>query len=329
VRMRRACDWLVDRFARGKLDAEVRATLRLGAYQLAFLHTPAHAAVSGNGGRGQRTGPGSGQRVLRRVAETVAGDAVAQPGHRVELPGLDRRPAGPDIGEGAALDALAQMNKARRPRCAPMATSRIGPANWWRRMWVRARASGCSICVRRRAAKPTANGRGRGVRGGGRHRTPPLPDRSGQRRRLEQVSVAVVAADGANPPWRDEAFDRVLVDAPARGSACCAAVPMPVGRGRRRLDAPGGLQRRLLEAAAPLVRPGGTLVYSVCTLSRVETAAIDRWPALTARCLRDGPRCLRRARRGGRRGVALCSFHSRRGPTGCSCWRCGGAGRGR
>jgi len=32
-----------------------------------------------------------------------------------------------------------------------------------------------------------------------------------------------------------------------------------------------------LEAALPLVRPGGLLVYSVCTLTRAETAGIDRW----------------------------------------------------
>jgi 16S rRNA (cytosine967-C5)-methyltransferase len=37
------------------------------------------------------------------------------------------------------------------------------------------------------------------------------------------------------------------------------------------------LQRQLVEAALPLLRPGGVLVYSVCTLTRPETAGIDRW----------------------------------------------------
>src|SRR5580704_10601596 len=39
TRMRRACDWLVDRFLMRPPDAVTRAVLRLGAYQLAFLGT--------------------------------------------------------------------------------------------------------------------------------------------------------------------------------------------------------------------------------------------------------------------------------------------------
>ncbi|HYA44080.1 MAG TPA: hypothetical protein VED59_00615, partial [Acidimicrobiales bacterium] len=38
-----------------------------------------------------------------------------------------------------------------------------------------------------------------------------------------------------------------------------------------------GLQRRLLEAASPLVKPSGLLAYSVCTLTKQETVAIDGW----------------------------------------------------
>ena len=35
----------------------------------------------------------------------------------------------------------------------------------------------------------------------------------------------------------------------------------------------------MLSAAVPLVRPGGLLAYSVCTLSAAETLEIDRWLA--------------------------------------------------
>jgi 16S rRNA (cytosine967-C5)-methyltransferase len=38
-----------------------------------------------------------------------------------------------------------------------------------------------------------------------------------------------------------------------------------------------GLQRNLLAAAALAVKPGGRLVYSVCTLTRTETLDIDEW----------------------------------------------------
>src|SRR3954469_9539644 len=49
TRMRRACDWLVEQPLDRpieKLDPAVRSALRMGAYQLAVMHTPAHAAVS-------------------------------------------------------------------------------------------------------------------------------------------------------------------------------------------------------------------------------------------------------------------------------------------
>ena len=67
-------------------------------------------------------------------------------------------------------------------------------------------------------------------------------------------------------------FDAVLIDAPCSG----------LGALRRRPDArwriqPGdvddlaALQRRMLEPRAPLVRPGGRLIYSVCTLTAAES----------------------------------------------------------
>ena len=41
------------------------------------------------------------------------------------------------------------------------------------------------------------------------------------------------------------------------------------------------LQGRLLAAAAALVRPGGALTYSVCTLTRAETlAVVERFVAM-------------------------------------------------
>ena len=92
--------------------------------------------------------------------------------------------------------------------------------------------------------------------------------------------VATVVADGPRPPWRPGAFDRVLVDAPCSGSACSAAGLTPGGGSSRPTwpDWPG-CSGGLLDAALPLVRPGGLLVYSVCTLTLAETAGIDRWLA--------------------------------------------------
>ena len=91
-------------------------------------------------------------------------------------------------------------------------------------------------------------------------------------------AIATIVADGRHPAVRAEAFDRVLLDAPCSG----------LGVLRRRPDARwrveptdvrdlAALQRVLLAAAADAVRPGGRLVYAVCTLSKEETLGIDEW----------------------------------------------------
>ncbi len=77
-------------------------------------------------------------------------------------------------------------------------------------------------------------------------------------------------------------FDRVLVDAPCSGLG--ALRRRPDARWRVDPDAVerlAALQARLLAAAADLVRPGGTLVYAVCTLTAAEgpdVAATLDWP---------------------------------------------------
>jgi 16S rRNA (cytosine967-C5)-methyltransferase len=92
--------------------------------------------------------------------------------------------------------------------------------------------------------------------------------------------VATAVADGAHPPVRDAAFDRVLLDAPCSGLGVLRR--RPDARWRVRPEAVqelAALQRVLLAAAARAVRPGGRLVYSVCTLTPLETLAIDAWAA--------------------------------------------------
>jgi 16S rRNA (cytosine967-C5)-methyltransferase len=103
--------------------------------------------------------------------------------------------------------------------------------------------------------------------------------RAAERLALQSI-VLPVLADGVRPPVRDGAFDRVLLDAPCSGlgvlrrrpDARWRVVPSDV-------DALAQLQRVLLQAAAGAVRPGGRLVYSVCTLTRAETLAVDDWAA--------------------------------------------------
>jgi 16S rRNA (cytosine967-C5)-methyltransferase len=99
--------------------------------------------------------------------------------------------------------------------------------------------------------------------------------------------VTVVEADGAALPPELDGFDRALVDAPCSGLGVLAQRPDLRWRAAPLPD----LQRALLRSAAERVRPGGTIVYSVCTLNPDECDAVvdasglevlplgEEWPA--------------------------------------------------
>ena len=90
-------------------------------------------------------------------------------------------------------------------------------------------------------------------------------------RRLGLVRLQLLVQDGARPALRAAGFDRVLVDAPCTGTGTLRRHPEIRWR-RREADvtALAVRQRALLSAAAGLVRSGGTVVYSVCSLEPEE-----------------------------------------------------------
>jgi 16S rRNA (cytosine967-C5)-methyltransferase len=65
-------------------------------------------------------------------------------------------------------------------------------------------------------------------------------------------------------------FDRALVDAPCSGLGVLARRPDLRWRARPLPE----LQLELLQAAAERVKPGGTIVYAVCTLNADENEAV-------------------------------------------------------
>ena len=314
-RMQRACDWLVDRHVRGRTDAEIRAALRLGAYQLAWMRVPRHAAVGATVEEVRGPGRALVNAVLRRVADDVDAGPPRwpDPGTALSYPDWIVARLAADLGAERARAALETMN------LAAAATERADG-------YVQDLAS--QLVAAHVGARPgelvldlcaAPGGKATAMAGGGRVGRAPAeavadvgraPDEGVASRgsverahgpalvvagdaspvrtrvvaanaaRLGLDNVAAVVADGLEPPWRPGSFDRVLVDAPCSG----------LGVLRRRPDARwriqagdlprlADLQRRLLSAAIPLVKPGGTLVYCVCTLSLAETGAIDRWLA--------------------------------------------------
>lgn len=87
------------------------------------------------------------------------------------------------------------------------------------------------------------------------------------------VRTELLVQDGRRPAVRG-GFDRVLVDAPCSGIGSSRRRPELLWRARKdELSSLARLQVGVATAAAGLLRPGGRLVYSVCTFPRAETDA--------------------------------------------------------
>jgi len=89
-------------------------------------------------------------------------------------------------------------------------------------------------------------------------------------------SVAVIHHDGRHLPRVPESgFDRIIVDAPCTGSGTTGKNPDVWGKwlpsGGRSLH---DLQVALLSKAVALIKPGGRVVYSTCSLDPVEDEAV-------------------------------------------------------
>jgi 16S rRNA (cytosine967-C5)-methyltransferase len=86
------------------------------------------------------------------------------------------------------------------------------------------------------------------------------------------LQVETVAADVTE--WQGGAFDAVLLDAPCMSTGTIRRHPdIPWLKSAADLDALVELQRRLLDRAAALLEPGGTLVYCTCSLEPEENEA--------------------------------------------------------
>lgn len=87
----------------------------------------------------------------------------------------------------------------------------------------------------------------------------------------------------AGPPFPPESFDRVLLDAPCSGLG--QRPSMANTWSLKEICSYQPLQRKLFQAAVSLLRKGGVLVYSTCTVTLAENEEQVAWALKTFPCL--------------------------------------------
>jgi 16S rRNA (cytosine967-C5)-methyltransferase len=296
TRMRRACDALVDRFVTSPPDPATRTLLRLGAYQLHYGGVPPHAAVSETVALAPKRVRGFVNAVLRKVA--AAGDeAWPSEWARLSYPDWIGERLVAELGPQEAKEALTRMNEP-----PPVTMRSDGYTQDLSSQWVAASVEGAAG-ERVLDACAAPGGKATAIARSGARVT--AADVRPSRARLVAanagrvgVELDVVVADATRVPFRGEIFDAVLVDAPCSGLG--ALRRRPDARWRIQpsdVDGLAALQRRIIEASAVLVRPGGRMVYSVCTLTDAESIdhpvpdgfAVDDRPPPVGEWRRYGP----------------------------------------
>ena len=92
---------------------------------------------------------------------------------------------------------------------------------------------------------------------------------------ITNVHTLVLGEDDARARRLSAKIDRVLVDAPCSGFGTLRRNPdLKWRHGPQAIGELAAKQRRILSAAARLVRPGGRLVYATCSILREENDAV-------------------------------------------------------
>jgi 16S rRNA (cytosine967-C5)-methyltransferase len=109
------------------------------------------------------------------------------------------------------------------------------------------------------------------------------------RENLERLKLEAEMVTADVLEWQGGPFDAVLLDAPCSSTGTIRRHPdVPWLKAEAEVGLLTGLQTKLLDRAADLLKPGGTLVYCVCSLEPEEgeaqvEALLARSPALTRR----------------------------------------------
>lgn len=97
------------------------------------------------------------------------------------------------------------------------------------------------------------------------------------RSRLGLTNIEIQASDGRTFELAEKA-DRILVDAPCSGTGVInRRTDLTLNRQAPDMVALVALQRELLENAAKLLKPGGYLIYSTCSMEPEENEELIKW----------------------------------------------------
>ena len=308
----RTLDFAIEQLGRRpvrKLDPPVRAALRLGAYELGFMQTPRHAAVNEavelvRAAKLERAVAFT-NAVLRRVADGIEPllESLPEDALKHSYPDWVEEVWTRDFGREEALALMRAQNEAPEtvvrlirgeidgePTDIPGAyrVERVDEdALAEGRIWPQSRGSQLAgLVVKSNRGERTLDlcaapgGKATMLAGD----VTAVEKHPGRARELEENAarlgaskVSVVCADALELPPELRDYDRALVDAPCSGLGVLASRPDL----RWRAEPLPELQLALLRAAADRVRPGGTIVYSVCTLSADENETVVDASGLT------------------------------------------------
>lgn len=286
-----------------KLDLPVKAALRLGAYQLAYLDgVPAHAAVNESvelvRAAGLERAVAFTNAVLRRLSggirellDALPEDSPGAAALKHSYPDWVAEAWWRELGGEEALALMWAENEppetAVRTPEGPLVVDEI-PEEWIQegRAWPQSRGSqlaGAAVGAQKGerildlCAAPGGKATQLAATAASVVAVEKHPGRARElgenAARLGATNVAVLCADALALPPDVSGFDRVLVDAPCSGLGVLNSRPDL----RWRAEPLPELQLELLKVAKERVRPGGSVTYAVCTIHAPENEeVVDR-----------------------------------------------------
>ncbi|WLP61150.1 16S rRNA (cytosine(967)-C(5))-methyltransferase RsmB [Bacillus pumilus] len=102
-----------------------------------------------------------------------------------------------------------------------------------------------------------------------------LIKQAAKRLNLTQIEVKALDARKAKDDYSEASFDRILIDAPCSGFGVIRRKPdMKYTKSPEDSARLAAIQQAILKETAPLLKPGGTLVYSTCTMDPTENQQV-------------------------------------------------------